>query len=707
MASLGLVATLLLAGAIVLSQAPKDPHALTEEPFMVPPLTQGDQVRYILEDRDHRELFIQILEPDRLRNETTISEAHVIDVREKTGPAWRNQTYHVSPKDGVVLAHDETRQHRTQWDGFFGLPTPTNMEATQTHKITVYDSPWTPPCGTWNPYQGHYRSLQDTPSSPCDRYQATWRAAAETQDENGRSVLFELWDESGERDRHLANIVLREDISVPLRIENLQGETWVLAEFGPGSGLHAEHDEQEAPLPTITMAPRTPWMLDDEGIDHPLPLSTAYQAALEHEDGELQAFLDNHPEAYLHQTHYGHRVWDTGEQVHQWQLTIGTNDTMIQVLVNQTSHTATGSLPQELGGLFGDLQPLVELQVSIGSPEPFPGAIPPKDLLSERLPRVVDLMTRYTALSGHTPDAYNLHISAGCNAMVLGGPGAGKTVYQQYTNNECPDVWFQLDAGRSSGTVQWIGTNGALEFDYETDFLAMDQAGAPVFRAQTTNEQGLLRMDGNPVTPSGLSGTTTTTGTGLQEVAPFVGWAAIGLGATIGIAWLAKGLLATLFTRLKRDRLLDHPLRNRIHEAIGAEPGIHFQGLARRLEIAQGTLRHHLEALERAELIKVVKGPRHKCYFLAKSADRHTLNAAPLLRSEGARRVLEAVSIHPDSSTHEIARRTGLTPSAVHLHLKRLEQAGIIDGGDEPGRKKWRVVQPHVVKWAATDVATA
>lgn len=70
--------------------------------------------------------------------------------------------------------------------------------------------------------------------------------------------------------------------------------------------------------------------------------------------------------------------------------------------------------------------------------------------------------------------------------------------------------------------------------------------------------------------------------------------------AAASVLALIKFLLMPLFTRLSKDQALEHPRRKQIFEYIQRHPGANFREVARNTSIAAGTVRHHLNVLERA-----------------------------------------------------------------------------------------------------------
>lgn len=122
------------------------------------------------------------------------------------------------------------------------------------------------------------------------------------------------------------------------------------------------------------------------------------------------------------------------------------------------------------------------------------------------------------------------------------------------------------------------------------------------------------------------------------------------------------GLGAVLFHR----RATEHPARQQILNAVVAQPGIHYRGLDRALGMGQGALEHHLRVLVREGHLRRRDEGGYACYYVGRPA-------RPLPKSGGGRQVLAAVEAGPASIT-QLAERTGLSPSTVAYHVRRLEQ---------------------------------
>jgi predicted transcriptional regulator len=74
-------------------------------------------------------------------------------------------------------------------------------------------------------------------------------------------------------------------------------------------------------------------------------------------------------------------------------------------------------------------------------------------------------------------------------------------------------------------------------------------------------------------------------------------------------------LFIPLFTKLHKDKILDHFTRGRIYEYIRSHPGAHFSELKRELKLTNGGLAYHLYTLEREELIRAIRAGKLKLFY--------------------------------------------------------------------------------------------
>lgn len=417
------------------------------------------------------------------------------------------------------------------------------------------------------------------------------------------------------------------------------------------------------PAPELRFAPFQGLLpFDDADAALPFPLSRAVEAS--RSDPEVTAFLASHPKAYVAAAAF-QEVATLGQPERTWLFTLAdAGSQALDVTVTQ-SQPGGATMPDPFAPMLR-----VDRVVSVEQSE---GNAPARSDLPALLPTMGSLLERWAWQRDVPNDGqacyYDLRVGGEDFTQIFAGG-------------------HMVIVGRTAGTVEpTVGPDGlALTETGAYDWAAYDMEGTAVF---------LMGVQANESTVYGGNGAAPPSSSGFAPLSTVSqsagGWlptpaqaAGAGLVAVLlGVLyWLWPKLkvlaFAGLFSRVAPARLLEHPGRARLLEIIQAEPGIHFQELVRRSGLATGTAVHHLNKLARGELIACRPLGRYTCYFPGSSPDRQSLLAAPLLRSEGARQVYEAILGTPDLSGLELAQRTGLQASTVNYHVQRLTEAGLV-----------------------------
>jgi predicted transcriptional regulator len=111
--------------------------------------------------------------------------------------------------------------------------------------------------------------------------------------------------------------------------------------------------------------------------------------------------------------------------------------------------------------------------------------------------------------------------------------------------------------------------------------------------------------------------------------------------------------------------------RSRIRNCIDQQPGIHFNGISRELDIATGQTQYHLRKLASAGKLEAesIGGRTH--YYPPTYSQREQVTIA-LLRRETTREIVLFVLRNDRPSPTEIADKLDLARSTVEWHLSRL-----------------------------------
>jgi predicted transcriptional regulator len=152
--------------------------------------------------------------------------------------------------------------------------------------------------------------------------------------------------------------------------------------------------------------------------------------------------------------------------------------------------------------------------------------------------------------------------------------------------------------------------------------------------------------------------------------------------------WVLLGALAPLYAKTQRSRLLENPQRERLMEAIQANPGVHISRLRELAELSWGTTVYHLRLLEKNELVTSVPRAGQRHFFIKTpgvDAARLRRAASAIVGQETAHRVAFAVLNLPGASQKDLAEHLGVSGRVVAHHVGRLQKAELLtkqrDGG--------------------------
>lgn len=230
---------------------------------------------------------------------------------------------------------------------------------------------------------------------------------------------------------------------------------------------------------------------------------------------------------------------------------------------------------------------------------------------------------------------------------------------------------------------------------------SIDLPGLSAKRDVGTPESAALPVDANLgvslvagshlARSSDSDGSVSTAATTSAPVAPasaltVAAAAAAGLGL-LALAWgslksLGHKLLLVpaigLYAKISRSEVFENEVRERIFETIRARPGIAATDLARAANVAWGTTIYHLDVLEQTRMVTSVREGRHRRYFLNGQPLEASKKAIAILHNPVTADIAERVARAPGITQKELSLQTGMSPQALHWHLTRLANAGML-----------------------------
>lgn len=471
-----------------------------------------------------------------------------------------------------------------------------------------------------------------------------------------------------------------------------------LTGFTRGTDPAAQPGERPAsePLATLTMAPHHGVGPDETGVQHSFPWSQAWAVA--RADDNVQSFLADHPGAVVASAVYNeHETRDTTGPTQSvsfmdaWYFTLDDGRTAQKFSVTHKQDALAVPVPGSATTHYfsttsGDV-------VALG--DPVRAEIKASDL-DLPLPDVASSARWWHAFA--SPHFQEKTGNGWIHALGCGCPFPLARTAAGYLRGEASDGSWHWEASflhvLHDGTA-WVLIENIHDADYGLpSALARhlpETIASPlglILGEALGDQQVLADVDFLALEPpeDGAEGD----GTGLDTMEPSAASAArepgltrqeativvAGAAGAAGLGWLAKAALTALFSRLRRDRVLDQPVRRQVMEAIEADPGIHLSKVVAVSGKGAGTVRHHVAKLVEAGLVEARDSGGYLCYF-PKGARPEQRAAAPVMKAEGARRVLEgldgqALGVRP------LATAVGLAPSTVEHHLARLVSAGLV-----------------------------
>lgn len=122
--------------------------------------------------------------------------------------------------------------------------------------------------------------------------------------------------------------------------------------------------------------------------------------------------------------------------------------------------------------------------------------------------------------------------------------------------------------------------------------------------------------------------------------------------------------------------------RDRIHDCIVADPGVHFNELVRELDLAPGQVQYHLRKLE-----SVVSAEHYgQTHYFPPDYDAWERRALALLRRETTADVVGVLMAEGPLQATTVAERAGIARSTLSWHLDRLVESGLVEKWYDRGR---------------------
>ncbi|UCG68597.1 MAG: PKD domain-containing protein [Thermoplasmata archaeon] len=151
----------------------------------------------------------------------------------------------------------------------------------------------------------------------------------------------------------------------------------------------------------------------------------------------------------------------------------------------------------------------------------------------------------------------------------------------------------------------------------------------------------------------------------------------VGLGGLLTEVgkWALLSLFIPLYSRIKKEKLLDQPIRFKIHGYIIGNPGAHFGLIKQDLQIPNGQLVYHLKRLMQAKMIYSKEDGIRKRFY---PVDFPKLKIEEYYLSDTEEKILGIIEKKSGISQKEVATQMGISRQVAGYHLAKMEQIDVI-----------------------------
>jgi len=130
-----------------------------------------------------------------------------------------------------------------------------------------------------------------------------------------------------------------------------------------------------------------------------------------------------------------------------------------------------------------------------------------------------------------------------------------------------------------------------------------------------------------------------------------------------------------LYSRLRKEEVLDHFVRGQIYGYIMSHPGDHYNSLKDALKVTNGTLAHHLRTLEMQGFIKADRDGVYKRFY---PVEMQIPREKGIRLSDLQHHILSMIRTDGGPTQGEIAGRLGVSQQTVSYNLRHLSREGLI-----------------------------
>ncbi len=138
-------------------------------------------------------------------------------------------------------------------------------------------------------------------------------------------------------------------------------------------------------------------------------------------------------------------------------------------------------------------------------------------------------------------------------------------------------------------------------------------------------------------------------------------------------------LALPLYSKIEKDELLDQPNRNTIYTFLHENPGINLTKIHREMDLGYGTIVHHLNILEKKNLITSKKEMGLKTFYPKKLKNHKVNGKNGFLLSPSQEKIYDFLKERKSASRKNVQDALNMNPKTLGYHLHKLKEAGFIE----------------------------
>jgi predicted transcriptional regulator len=156
-------------------------------------------------------------------------------------------------------------------------------------------------------------------------------------------------------------------------------------------------------------------------------------------------------------------------------------------------------------------------------------------------------------------------------------------------------------------------------------------------------------------------------------------------GSELGRYRILLLIFVPLYTRIKKEKVLDHFHRGRLYNYIENHPGVTFTEIKKKFSFKNGNLVYHLNFLEKTEFIHSSKEGRHRRFYIKGVFSKY--EDFTIYLNEIQKKIISVIGQNPGATQSKIASILGTSRQKISYNINALEYASIIRSVREGSRK--------------------